>query len=311
MHLGRVIPADKSVDFFLAGVSTWRLLRNHHIDLVYFPDYSLWRPSALVGARMAKVPGVVHLRAPISSGHARDPWLRSVRTIIGNSQATLQAMQSQAPAGKLQVVYNCVDFGQFAPKSQDQSVAFPGESPLVGFVGIFRPEKGIEYFLEMAKLLHRSDPTLRFVAVGGESLVQDRGWLDKMKQHAERLGLADVVRFTGPRSDIPEIMRSLTVLVVPSLNEGFGRVIIEANAVGTPVVGADTGGIPEVIEEGITGRLVPPKDPEAMAEVVKEILSSPDWRARVEATAPQRVRERFSPTAQVRKIEEIWNRALA
>ena len=94
------------------------------------------------------------------------------------------------------------------------------------------PEKGIEYFLDMARLLRTRHPGVRFLMVGGESASHDRGWLPRMKGYAEQLGLADVVHFAGPREDIPDIMRSIDLLVVPSLNEGFGRVILEAERVG-------------------------------------------------------------------------------
>jgi glycosyltransferase involved in cell wall biosynthesis len=182
---------------------------------------------------------------------------------------------------------------------------------VVGFVGAFRPEKGIEYFLEMAKLLLEKDPTVRFLAVGGESSVRDVGFLPRMKDYADELGLADVVVFTGKREDIPDLMKSMDVLVLPSLREGFGRVILEANAAGRPVVGADAAGIPEVIEPGITGHLVPPRDPVRMAEVVMGILADHGWRAQVAAEVPERVAARFAPERQVAALEGVWSRVLS
>jgi glycosyltransferase involved in cell wall biosynthesis len=159
--------------------------------------------------------------------------------------------------------------------------------------------------------LRAARPDIRYLAVGDEARATERGWLARMQQRAADLGVAELVHFTGLRLDIPEIMRSLDVLVVPSLNEGFGRVIVEANAVGTPVIGADAAGIPEVIEDGVTGLLVPARDPAAMAAAVRRVLEDPAWLARVADCAPARVRERFAPATHVAAIEAVWSQVLS
>jgi glycosyltransferase involved in cell wall biosynthesis len=233
-------------------------MRHHAIALVYITDYVTWRSSALLAARIARVPSVVHVRA------------RDVRSTV-----------------------------------------FGDHPPVVGFVGVFRPEKGIEYFLEMARLVGIIRPDVRFLAVGGESAVHDVGWFDKMRALARELGLADRVHFTGQRTDVPDLMRSIDVLVVPSLNEGFGRVILEANAAGVPAVGADAAGIPEVIQDGITGALVPPRDPAAMASAVLRLLDDVDLRDRMKQTLPEFVRQNFSPEAKIAQLEAVWRDALS
>jgi glycosyltransferase involved in cell wall biosynthesis len=302
----RSVPAGKNLRYLSAAWSFRRLLARRRVDVVYFPNYETWRPPALVGALWAKVPVVVHLRSPADDGLAADPWLGSAAAIIGNSQATLAAFRGRLPEAKLHVVYNFVDFDRFGPGPDLRRELAGGDHPLVGFVGIFRPEKAVEDFLEMARIVRARRPEVRFAAVGGDSPRAVRSWWAEMKRRAVEIGVADVVRFTGPRADVPTIMRSLDVLVVPSLNEGFGRVILEANAVGKPVVGSAAAGIPEVIEDGVTGLLAPPRDPQALASAVLRILEDGAWRARVAAVAPARVRERFSPRRQVAAIEEIW-----
>ena len=237
-----------------------RLLARAAVDLVYFPDHARWRPAELLGARWAGVPAVVHLRAPPADGFDTDPSLRSARAIIGSSAAVLRPLRDRLPGAALHVVYPCIDFDRFDAGDDRRGDFFPRATPIVGFVGMFRPEKGIEYFLDMAAILRRQCPDVRYLAVGDESPGAGRGWLARMHRYAAEREVADVVHFAGLRTDIPEVMRTLDVLVVPSLCEGFGRVIVEANAVGVPVVAFDAWGIPEAVENGVTGVLVPPRD---------------------------------------------------
>ncbi len=302
--------AGKNLRFLRAIWSFRQLLQREAVDLVYFPDYFTWRPAALVAAHWLGVPAVAHLRTP-SPGLAADPSLRAVAAVIGNSAATLESLRGSFPAAALHVVYNCVDFAAFGPGADHRGAFFPAGTPLVGFVGTFRPEKGVDIFLDMARHLRAARPDVRFLAVGGDSLAAPPGELERMQRYAAALGVTEVVRFLGLRTDIAEIMRTLDVLVVPSRVEGFGRVIVEANAVGTPVVATRVGGIPEILDEGETGWLVPPESPIALADAVARVLSDAAWRARVAAIAPARVRARFAPAQQVRAIEAIWRGALA
>jgi glycosyltransferase involved in cell wall biosynthesis len=286
----------------------WRL-RALSIRLVYVTDYVTWRSSALLAARLRGLPRVVHVRAPMPST-ALDPELQRATILVGNSRASLRFALEPPAHRDARVVHNFIDFAPFDAARDRRASLLPQGAPVVGFLGVFRPEKGIEYFLDMARLVASRRDDVRFLLVGGESAVADIGWLPKMRQRAADLGIADRCVFTGERTDVADMMKSMDVLVVPSLNEGFGRVIVEANAVGVPVVGADAAGIPEVIEDGVTGRLVPPKDPPAMAAAVERILDDAEWRRRVADVAPRRVRERFSAESQMALLEVALDDAL-
>jgi glycosyltransferase involved in cell wall biosynthesis len=284
-------------------------LRRHAVALVYITDYVTWRSSALLAARIARVPSVVHVRAPLGSGVV-DAELVKASVVVGNSEATIRSLRVRRRR-PVRVIHNFIDAAPFAAASDIRSAFFPDRPPVIGFVGVFRPEKGIEYFLEMARLVGLVRPDVRFLAVGGESAVQDVGWFEKMRALARELGLDDRVHFTGQRTDVPDLMRSIDVLVVPSLNEGFGRVIVEANAAGVPAVGVDAAGIPEVIHDGITGALVPPRDAAAMASAVLRLLDDADLRDRMKRTLPEFVRQNFSPEAKIAQLEAAWRDALS
>jgi glycosyltransferase involved in cell wall biosynthesis len=296
---------------YLRSVAAWVVrLRTHRIELLYIADHVTWRSSALAAARMSGVPTVVHVRSPLAV-EPIDPELTKATVIIGNSAASVRAIESARPPGSTRVVYNFVDFQKFAAGKDVREALFRTHPLIVGFVGVFRPEKGIEYFLEMAAMLRKTRPEVRFLAVGGESSGQDVGWFPRMKAYAEGLGLSDSIVFTGARGDVPDLMKSIDVLVVPSLNEGFGRVILEANAAGVPVVGANAAGIPEVIEDGVTGILVPPRDSAALHDAVLRVIDDPVWRHRFPATAPGWARTRFDPDVQMARLSDAWDDAIA
>ena len=302
-------PATRTPGYALAVARAAVLLWRLRIALVYVADYVTWRSSMLAAARLLGVPRVVHVRAPLHD-NARDPELQRASIVIGNSEATVRRLRKTRPAGAVRVVYNFIDFERFATGVDRRHDFFGGSPPVVGFLGVFRPEKGIEYFLQMAARLSVSRPDVRFLAVGGESAVDDIGWFPKMQRYAAELGIDKLVHFAGPREDVPDMMRSMDVLVVPSLNEGFGRVIIEANASGVPVVGANAAGIPEVIDDGRTGLLVPPRDPEAMAAAAARLLDDVNWRRLLAVELPRSACERFSPERQMSALHAAWIDAL-
>ena len=302
-------PGARSVGYLSAVATFALLLRRKRIDLVYVSDYVTWRSAELSAARLLGIPRVVHVRAPRDETHG-DPELIRATLVVGNSNATLSGLRGRVPDQRLRVVYNFVDLDRFARGRDIRDAFFGGHPPVVGFVGVFRPEKGVEYFLEMARLVQESVPEVRFLAVGGDSTVEDIGWLDRMKRLAAELGVAHLVRFPGSRDDIPDIMHSIDVLVVPSLNEGFGRVIVEAASAGVPAVGANAAGIPEVVQDGLTGVLVPPRDGAAIATAVLAMLRNQGWRRRLGDSARSYAREHFAPAQQITKLQSAWADAL-
>jgi glycosyltransferase involved in cell wall biosynthesis len=298
-------PGSRTAGFVAAVATAWLCLRQHRTALVYVADYVAWRSSLLLAARLGRVPSVVHVRSPLGEDPL-DPELLRATIIVGNSEASIRALRAHRPEGSIRVVHNFIDFASFDGARDRRREIFGEQPPVVGFLGVFRPEKGIEYYLQMARLVAAIRPDVRFLAVGGESAVSDIGWFPRMRQLAVDLGIESLVHFTGSRDDVPDMMKSMDVLVVPSLNEGFGRVIIEANAVGVPVVGADAAGIPEVIEHGRTGLLVPPRDPEGLADAVIRLLDDTTWRRRLSHDLPDWVRARFSPQEQMQALQKAW-----
>jgi len=176
---------------------------------------------------------------------------------------------------------------------------------VIGSVGWLTPVKGHRVLLEAVALLRRTWPRLCVVIVGDGPLREE------LKRIASARGLAGAVRLLGTRADIPECLAGMDLYVQPSLNEGMGRALVEAMAAGRPVVASRVGGIPSLIEHRRTGLLVPPGDPDALAEAIAELITHPELARALGHAARQRIDATFSVAAMVRAVEAVYDAALS
>ena len=174
--------------------------------------------------------------------------------------------------------------------------------PLVGIVARLVPIKAHEVFLEAARAIADASPAARFVVVGdGER----RAALEAL---ARRLGLGDRVSFLGWRADLDRIYADLDVVVLCSRNEGSPVSLIEAMAAGRPVVATAVGGVPDLVEDGVTGRLIPPDDGAALGRAVLEVLADPDRARALGEAGRQRVFPAFGAARLVGDIDRLYMR---
>lgn len=200
------------------------------------------------------------------------------------------------PAHKIRVVHNGVDPAAFPydPDRRDRPALAaglgiePGDR-VVGILAVFRPEKDHETFLRAARLVHEAIPEARFVLAGDGP---GRAGLEELTR---RLGLADRVVFAGLRSDVEDVLASLDVVALSSYTiECFPYAILEAMAMGVPAVCTAVGGLPEMVDDGVTGRLVPPRDPAALAAGIVDVLGDEERRRRMGAAARLRLEREFT-----------------
>lgn len=170
----------------------------------------------------------------------------------------------------------------------------------IGGVGRLEAVKGFHYFVEMARQLHGQSSELTFFIAG------DGAQAEQLKRKARDLP----IRFLARRSDVPDLMAAFDVLVVPSINEGMGRVILEAGAAGIPVVASRVGGIPDIVDHGETGLLVEPRSPDELACAVLALVHSPERRCLMGAAARAKVVPHFSLETMVQRIEAIYEELL-
>lgn len=176
---------------------------------------------------------------------------------------------------------------------------------IVAQIGQVIERKGAKYFLEMACIISNSFSDVKFLIVGDDQH-QDGAYRRKMEAMTKELGLARKVIFAGFCKDLFEVIASLDVMVLASLREGLPMSIVQAMAQGVPVVATAVSGIPEVIAEGITGFLVPPEDPPALAKAVLRLLQDRQKAKEMGKEAQKLVLKKFTISSHAREVEKIY-----
>jgi glycosyltransferase involved in cell wall biosynthesis len=216
--------------------------------------------------------------------------LRRAKLLISPSRAHAQeiARELRYDPRSLQVIPHCIDLAEIP--SSDQVT---GDGRTVLFVGRLERVKGISLFLEAAELVVQECPTARFLVAGANHPTLPHAEIDQMirsyslQEHVERLGHV-------PWHELVSLYREASVCAVPSHYESFGLVALEAMACGVPVVAARAGGLPEIIEDGMTGLLVPAGDTPALAKAIVSLLKDRGERTQMGSAGRERARTKFS-----------------
>jgi glycosyltransferase involved in cell wall biosynthesis len=174
------------------------------------------------------------------------------------------------------------------------------DDPLIGVVCELRAQKALEVLFEAALRLRDEFPALT-VLVAGDGPERER-----LEAEVRRLGLEGTVRLLGIRRDVPALLDALDVAVLSSDYEGSPLSVMEYMAAGLPVVSTRVGGVPELVEDGREGLLVPPRDPAALADAIRRLLRDQAEAERLGANGRVRQRREFSLDAMVRRVEELY-----
>jgi len=292
-----------------ALIQLFFLVIKHKIDLIYIniiADYKLVRfVSKIFG-----IPVMLHIHVDEPDESLRWVHAQSADRILFPSKATMTAVlkhSSWLDASKCFYVHNAVDLERYCIKPTRelrQEIRFADEGlPIIGIIGQLKEIKGQHFFLEMVKKLSRQGINANYLIVGEDN--SPNGQYRQLLQDIVRSeNLQDVVIFLGFRTDIPELMSLCDLLVVPSLHEPFGRVVIEAMACGTPVVASAVGGIVEIFEEGKGGLFFQPGNVEELTGKVMYFFEHPDWWREQKKTAVDICRKRFRQEIHTKSIEE-------
>lgn len=284
-------------------------------DLIHTNGMKAHLLGGLAG-RLIRVPVIWHLRDFPPAGWAGSTFRKAARRLPGAIVTPSEALAASVRLpGRMRarVIPDPVDLDQFQPgipRSRiRQELGMAGEEPLIGMIAHLTPWKGHEVFLEIARVVVDRIPRSRFVVVGGPIYETHghAGYPETLRQRTAALGLSDRVTFLGIRDDIPELLAGFDVLVhTPTAPEPFGRVLAEAMAVGRPVVAARCGGIPEVVEDGVTGFLFPSTDVGAFATAVVRLLEDPVLCRRLGEAGHQRAEARFGIEAHAAGVLEAY-----
>lgn len=297
-----------------------RLIQREQIDLVYCNNMMV-KPIGAIAAQLARVPCVLHARNlhekpfPVALYCQSVARLPAVQRVIANSAASAVPYQNAVPQ-KVTVLHNGVDLADYQPRlGPHESVraalgAAPGQV-LVGFTGNLIPRKGVDVLIRAAARIAATRPWLRFAIAGRVPIGTAIDYRAQYQALCVELGVADRFHFSGFVADVPSFVSSLDLLALPSLQEPFGRSIIEAMALGTCVVASDVGGIPEIVQHEKTGLLAPPGDVDALARAIARLADDAELRNRLSDRAGQTVRERFDVVVLTRTMEKLLLQALS
>jgi glycosyltransferase involved in cell wall biosynthesis len=192
-------------------------------------------------------------------------------------------------------------------KAAREELELAEDAPLVVHVGNIRPHKGHETLLATSAILKARHPEVTIVSIGGEKFPGD---LERLRSRAKRAGLDQTVRFLGRRTDALAFLAAADVVVNPADVEGLPVAVLEAMALGRPVVATAVGGVPRLIEDQVTGSLVPPGDPPALALAVERLLDDPGLASSLGLKAKALVQEHYGIESMVRAIEDVYGSVL-
>jgi glycosyltransferase involved in cell wall biosynthesis len=179
------------------------------------------------------------------------------------------------------------------------------DAPVMSQVSQFTPWKGHSLLLEALVRVKAEFPAVRLLLVGRAMTGKDASYLDRLRLMVGRLGLSEVVSFTGWREDVASIIDASDLVVVPSREEPFGRAALEAMALGKPVIGLSAGALPEIVSHRQTGILIDRSDPGLMADAILKLLRSPDMRRHMGQNAADEA-ERFDITRTVNQVQNLY-----
>jgi glycosyltransferase involved in cell wall biosynthesis len=297
-----------------------RDLVKRHVDVVH--AYSFYgNVFSILPAKLARVPVVI---ASIRDrGAYLTPMQKRVQRylcrfadcVLVNAEAVKAWLVSEGynPA-TIVVIPNGVDLSRFnEPPDPDRlraDLGLPAGVQLVGSVSRVSRVKGLEHFLDAAAILAPRFPDARFLIVG-QANSDEQEYENILKVRTDQLGLTGRVLFAGLRTDVPAVMAGLTVSVMPSLNEALSNSLLESMAAGVAVVATRVGGTGEAVVDGVTGLLVEPADPEALAASIARLLQDPALAARLGRAARQTIEERFSIERMAHATTELYTELLA
>ena len=289
----------------LAGLA--RFVRAHGIEIVHAHaarDYHL----AALAVRLASRTRLVltrHTLFPLRK--INKTLLRGAARVIAVSEAVAESLRQNGviePA-KITVVHNGIDVDRFngtVTVAGTRDGHFP---MMVGTVGHLAPIKGHDVFIRAAALTSARRRGVRFVIIG-EDKSAEMGYRRSLESLVAELGVSDLVAIPGWRDDMPAVLSSLTLFVSAARSEPFGLAIVEAMAAGLPVVATASEGATEIIEDGVSGKLVRVDDPEVLAQAIDDLLDDRDERSRLGRNALLAARERYSLERMATDTEQVY-----
>ncbi|MCL2144428.1 MAG: glycosyltransferase [Endomicrobia bacterium] len=309
----------KTVNFKAGGsldpVGIFRLIKiikKYNIDIVHVHQGKLYWQSIIAGIFCPKTKIIFHRRQDTRHGFYSRLHYRLADAVITVSKAVADGLikYEKVPSDKVYVVYNGLNFDKFDINADCADIiktydlkgktVIGTAAAIVDFKG-----KGQIYLIEAAKKLRQHYPDLRYLIVGAGA------GIEKQKEYAKSLGVDDIVYFTGYREQVQKFILAMDIFCLLSWDtEGVGNVLIEAQALGKPVIGTDIGGIPETFIDGKTGILIKPSDTDETAEAIKIFIEDPEKAKRFGKCGKEFVEKKFTIDNMVKEVTGVYNKVM-
>lgn len=313
------LPAWRKPKSFLSRSNSLKKLiqiaREKEIDLIHCN--TIWVNNyAQKVAKELNIPVICHLRDIIKKEQVYKYALDKVDMVIPISNAVrLPLDEAGINDDRIHMIYNGVDVSLFSEGKSTLKEEYNIDGYLVGIVGQLNPRsqwKGQHDFIYASADIISQRQDVWFAIVGDDDTPpnsQNHGsYIKELKDLTHNLGIEDRIIFTGRRNDMPNVMASLDILVSASWAEPFGRVIIEAMSARKPVIATMAGGAPEIIQDNITGILVPPKDPQAIANAISQMLGDKNIMRSMGHLGQLRAEHLFSIEHNVNETQSVYEK---
>jgi glycosyltransferase involved in cell wall biosynthesis len=314
-----IFKSDRPYDInFL--IKLWIRAKREAVDLIHSHLPSANAYSCLAGIA-AGIPVVTTYHGLVggSEEHTRSDKLKfllvrnlSKRIVVVSDFLKNELIQfGEYPPSKLKTIYNGVHWERFdSPfeiEKKKRELKIHSDEKVIGMVANLKPTKGYEYFIRAAAIIAKNIPQVKFLIIGEE----EKTIKEMLVREAKMLGLEEKISFLGFREDVPELLRILDVFVLSSISEGMSIATIEAMGAGVPVVVTESGGPQELVKDGKTGFLVPPKNENNLAKKVIFLLQNEKVANTMATEAKFHVRKEFGIEKMIKNYETIYSDCLS
>ena len=301
------------------GISGWgllvplflKLLVKHKIQIVHTHGSQDSWTASMAGRLSSSRPVIIrarHKSTPVSASFRHDVLYRYLpHAVFTTGEAVRQQLiiQNRLNPDAVFSIPTGVDLKRFQPGASSaelrESLGIQGGQPVIGTVSFLRPEKGLDVLIDAVSLLHKEFPNVCCLIVGtGKEY-------EKLLAQIRQKKLDKSVILAGFRKDIPELLSTMDVFVLPSLEEGMPQSLLQALAMERAVVASSVGGVPEVIRDGQTGFLVSSQDPAALTEKIGMLLRDPDQRRAFGQGGRRAIADDYSLDAMLQKTEQLYS----
>ncbi len=270
-----------------------------------------WVPQTLRGCLGLGVPVIAHVRQEIEPSKVRRYDLEKADLVLPVSRQIHQSLElGGVLPERVRTLYSGLDMARVPQSENGQRVrhlyGIPAQAPLIGTVANLFPRKGHGIMLRALPVILASAPDVHYLIVGGGNAAYEQA----LRRQAETLQVDGHVHFAGFQESVYPSLAALDIYVHPALMEGFGIAVLEAMAMGKPVVATKTGGVPEIVEDGETGVLVSPGDPDSLARAIVDLLRDAPGRADMGTAGRHRVESHFTATVMMRHLADAYGALL-